>query len=740
MKKRVCAILCACCLALTACGGETTDTTKQETETSDAGPETGVNLIPNGDFSESSTKWGLYQESGGSATNEISNGQMVVDIASAGKKGHSVQLNCSGFEMLQGAKYTFSFDVSCDVERIIEWRIQLDGGDYHAYIMQNDIKVGPETTTITCDFDMTEASDPSPKLCFNLGDQDEAQGLGKHKVTFDNVSLMINDASSAQNVDISVDEREINLNQIGYRPEDTKIAVFRDWQKDDSFEVVSKASNEVVYSGKIVEGNTAGSTGEKVGYADFSELKEEGTYFVRSKNCGESYSFEIAKNVYDSIYTDVVKMLYLQRCGMELTTEFAGDFAHPKCHTEMATIYGTNQQIEVSGGWHDAGDYGRYTVPAAKTIADLLNAYERNPGKFTDNIGIPESGNGVADVLDEARYELEWLLKMQASDGGVYHKVTGALFDGFVSPEDCTEPLIVMPTSKTATLDFAATMYMAARVYKSIDGTFASKCLKAAEKAMPYYAKHINDRNYVNPDDISTGEYPDSKSIDEYLWALCEGYKTTLDDKFAKEIKAFDYTEFEKEDGLHGMGWQTMTEYAFYAYLTSAKSVSGMQFDINKSFFMIVDKAKNDALKEAYGSSILGTYPWGSNMTIANNGMLFEMAYSMTGDETYRLASKKQLDYLLGCNTTSYCYVTGWGGLCPEHPHHRPSQALGKTMSGMLVGGPNSNLEDSFAKSVLANQKKAHCYVDNEQSFSCNEITIYWNSPLIYLMSVYTTN
>ena len=137
----------------------------------------------------------------------------------------------------------------------------------------------------------------------------------------------------------------------------------------------------------------------------------------------------------------------MQRCGMELTADIAGDFAHPACHTDIATVYGTDEQIDVTGGWHDAGDYGRYVVPGAKTVADLFLSYEESEAANGDDFGIPESGNGVPDLLDEARYELEFFFKMQADNGGVYHKVTCAVFPETVMPQDETDPLIICPIS-----------------------------------------------------------------------------------------------------------------------------------------------------------------------------------------------------------------------------------------------------------------------------------------------------
>lgn len=125
----------------------------------------------------------------------------------------------------------------------------------------------------------------------------------------------------------------------------------------------------------------------------------------------------------------------------------------------------------------------------------------------------------------------------------------------------------------------------------------------------------------------------------------------------------------------------------------------------------------------------------GSNMVVADNGILLLMASKVLGDDSYVDYAADQLNYILGRNAVSYCYVTGYGSQTPENPHHRPSEALGKAMPGMLVGGADGNLEDPYAKAVLAKIPKERCYVDNAQSYSCNEVTIYWNSPLVYLLA-----
>lgn len=706
-----------------------TEAATEETETDEI--ITGVNIIPGGDFSSENSSWGMYQESGGIGNFSISGGKLKAKVLSTGKVNHGVQVYCGGFELLQGGRYEMSFDISSDVARTIQWRIQFNSGDYHAYIEQSDVEIGEEMTTVCCEFTMEEASDPAPRLCFNIGDQDSAQGLESHSIYLDNVSLVLLDASSAHPVDTSTSQVDINVNQVGYLPGDIKRAVFRQAGKDAEFEIIDAATKKTVYSGKVEGSVTTQSVGETVSYGDFTEFTTPGTYLIKAEESGESYEFTISDTVYDDAFDNALKMFYLQRCGMELEEAYAGDFAHGICHTQMATLYGTDNEIEISGGWHDAGDYGRYTVPAAKAAADLLLTYETYPDKFGDDTGIPESGNQIPDILDELRYELTWLLKMQAEDGGVYHKVTGLNFEGVVMPEACTEKLYVMPESKTATGDFCAVMYMASRVYAQVDSDFSNSCLEAAKRALPYLEERLNERNYTNPTDVQTGEYGDNSSRDEYLWALCEGYKTTQDVTLAQKIADFDYDRIAGE----GLGWATVTEYAYYAYLTAPSPIADCGYNMKAKFLSCADEAKETALSDCYGSSIREDYPWGSNMTIANNGMLMLMAREITGDESYLAAAKMQLDYLLGVNTNSYCFLTGYGGLSPQNPHHRPSQYLGKTMPGMLVGGPDSALEDPFAVVVLSGQPKAHCYVDNEQSYSCNEITIYWNSPLIYLMA-----
>jgi len=131
---------------------------------------------------------------------------------------------------------------------------------------------------------------------------------------------------------------------------------------------------------------------------------------------------------YEELSDAMLRLLSLQRCGQDLDESWAGSFAHKECHTDQANLTGYNTLYDVSGGWHDAGDYGKYMKTGTKAVNDLLFAYMRNPGLYDDDNQGPDSHNGIPDILDEAKYELEWMLKMQEDNGGVHVKVVSWRF------------------------------------------------------------------------------------------------------------------------------------------------------------------------------------------------------------------------------------------------------------------------------------------------------------------------
>ena len=699
------------------------------------GLENGTKIIDD-DFEENVGEWGTYSN-GGSFKIDAVDGELVVDIAKPGNLDYSVQVYRDGFSLNKGCVYDVDFDIRSDIDRVIQWRLQINGEDYHPYYQEDAMPISTEMRHVSATFTMDETSDPAPRFCFNLGQQGDLDSTTAHKVYIDNIVVTIKDASNAMALEPLPVPVAIKTNQLGYEAEGEKLFVVRYNQDVTDFTIKNADTDEVVYTGTLsVDYKNSPSGGGTMRYGDFSDFKDPGTYYISVEGDGDSYPFVIGDDIYKDAYKDVVRLLTLQRCGMELTSDIAGDFAHPECHMGDALIYGTNETIDVTGGWHDAGDYGRYVVPGAKTVKDLFLSYTTSTAATGDDFGIPESGNGVPDILDEARYELEFFFKMQADNGGVYHKVTCAVFPEVVMPQDETDPLIVCPISTTATGDFAAVMAEASVLYKAYDADFAAKCLEAAEKAYDYMDQYaLDEKNgFVNPEDIDTGEYPDAKNKDEFLWAAVELFIVTGDSKYEEKVAELEDLGFN-----FGLGWADVGTYGVYDYLMYAKN-NDTNEELTQALtddMMFYAKKEMKALdSDVYFISLANNFPWGSNMTVANNAMFYQMVYDVTGEEDYLFYAKHGLDYLFGINPVGYCYVTGYGTLSPEHTHHRPSQYVGKSVPGMVVGGANSNPSDPYAKAVLSLRKNGKCYVDNASSYSTNEITIYWNSPVIYLLSL----
>ena len=765
MKKKILSIVLVTAMvaSLTACGSDGSkkeDAASGSAVVSDAlepgdglleeedKPETDENnMITDGVF-DGDTSWAVYSTNGGSGSTSIEGGEMRVSISDTGDVEHGVQIYYDGFGISEGAEYELSFDARSTVDRTISARIQMNGGDYHAYFI-SPVELTSEMKNYSYTFKMEEESDPAPRLCFNMGMQEDGKKYKDHDVYFDNMKLILKDASGAVAQAEDEDVTGIRVNQVGYRPEALKGAVFAGITTGDSYWIADAKSGEKVAELSFgtgedeVENPYADETDRPIRMDD-QGWSQEGTYKIVADDGTESPEFKISKNVYDDIIKKSVKMLYLQRCGTAIDKKYGGKYKHKKCHAEKATLYWDDSvKLDVSGGWHDAGDYGRYVVSGAKAAADLILAYDAYKDKrIIDNVGVPHSGDGVDDLLQEAKYELDWMLKMQSQNGLVYSKVTCANFPDTVMPEKETQPLIISYTSTPATADFVAVMSLAARVFKSTKSSelksAADKYLKAAKKSWKYLAKNPKVKGHTNPEGITTGEYPDTKDRDERLWAAAELYRTTGDKSLIPFID-----DCASELNMTGYGWLDCGGYGCYAALANKKlkkAATSTYQKVYDGFRNIVIEASKTVAESPYGINRTDTYEWGSNMGIANDGMMFLMAKNVLNKDDYsgdlQDDAQSQLDYLLGKNPTGYCFVTGFGTKSPKNPHHRPSQVKKKAIPGMLVGGVNNGLDDPYCQNVLRDTPAAKCYADVDQSYSTNEVAVYWNSPLIYLLTV----
>ena len=433
---------------------------------------------------------------------------------------------------------------------------------------------------------------------------------------------------------------------------------------------------------------------------------------------------------YQALLRPALRFFFLQRCGCALSEADGGAYAHAACHTAIARIIGTGETRDVSGGWHDAGDYGRYVVPCAKAVTDLLLAYRANPALFADGTGVFASGDGMPDILREARYALDWLCKMQRGDGAVYHKVTCADFCDFTPPDAERAPLLVSPISTAATGDFAGALALAYVSFSPFDPAFAQVCLSAAKRAYAFLMSAAPSP-FTNPPGITTGEYDDARDTDERFFAAASLAAATGERAYAEAALLLFANDFPL-----ALGWADMGGYGALLCLCANAPVPSALRDVCRAGLLTkADRLAVNAARDPYGISLCGEYLWGSNMYLTNNAILLCEAFRLTADKRYIASARRHLDYLLGNNPLSMCYITGHCDRSPRHPHHRPSVAAKAAMPGMLVGGPDAGLHDPCARARCIGRPGAECYVDETESYSTNEVAVYWNSALIGLVA-----
>lgn len=530
--------------------------------------------------------------------------------------------------------------------------------------------------------------------------------------------------------------KTIFVNQCGYLPKMAKRVTIRSGRPME-FDVIT-TDGRIAYHGTAAVMVDNISAGETNYVGDFSALTTPGRYRIVAENHSESDVFEIAGNIYEDVFQKSFAFFYLQRCGCDLPESAAGMYAHRACHTKIATVYGTDEKLDVSGGWHDAGDYGRYIVPGVMAVAQLLYAYEENPDLCSKYIApyettVRQETTQLPACLEEIKYELDWMLKLQRKDGSLYHKSSCYRFCGTIMPDAEQDDIVVSPVSATATADFAAVSAMAVRFYRKYDPDYADKLENASRKAYDALRVMEPSLGYKNPPEITTGGYGDPHDTDERYWAAAELYKA-----FGDALYREDFEQLAGEQIFHGYGWGNMGSYGNRAYLTSGYPTNqDLKNKITEEMIKLAEEKQQIAAADGYGTSLMPThYYWGSNMVVSNNGLHLYDAYRITGRREFLDAAEDQIHYLLGRNPMGLCYLTGCGTDAIKYPHHRPSGYLGKAMPGMLSGGPCGRRADQTAKGVLPEDfPPAKALVDMYGSYSTNEVAIYWNSAFVQLVA-----
>ena len=545
---------------------------------------------------------------------------------------------------------------------------------------------------------------------------------------------------------------QIRLNQIGFYTQGPKMAVVVTGTAT-GFNLLDATTSQNVFSGTLGASATWAPSQETVRLADFGTFRTPGNYILDVPGIGRSAPFRIAVSPMGDLMRGSIKAYYFNRASTVLTAPYAGIWTRALGHPDdavqihasaVSTGRPTGTLISSPRGWYDAGDYNKYVVNSGISTYWILSAYEDYSALWNGNtLNIPESGNAVPDILDEALWNLRWMLSTQdPGDGGVYHKITEATFSGFVMPAAATATRYAVQKSVTAALDLAAVAAHASVLFRAFSTQlpgFADSCLQVAERAWTWARANPNatyNQTTLNQQfdpDILTGEYGDGNSSDEVFWAAVELFLATgnaayytatgLPGNLGANVSAPSWPNVKT------LGVLSLSR----AGIRPLPNLS--QTTVRNLFINEGTRLRGIVQGSAYRVSMQnGNFNWGSNSEGATHGAMLLQAFHWSNDSTYLAAAVQTLDYLMGRNATGYSFVTGFGSKPILFPHHRQSASDGiaAPVPGWLSGGPNPGRQDGCA---YPSTLPALAFLDSQPCYACNEITINWNAPMVYLLS-----
>ncbi|MFC3501764.1 glycoside hydrolase family 9 protein [Micromonospora krabiensis] len=710
--------------------------------------------IENGDFGSGVAPWFSY----GTGTLGVTDGRLCTTVPGGLANPWDAGIGQDGVPLVAGAEYTLGFDVAATPGTPVTAVLQLGGPPYTGYasvtVTATDAAQRVERTFTAPD------GNPSAQLIFQVGGSTAEQ-----TVCLDNVSLRGGEPPEPYVPDTGP---RVRVNQVGYLPGGPKNATVVTAATDPLTWQLRSAAGAVLASGSTTPRGVDPASGQNVQTLDFSAHRTPGSGLTLVVDGETSHPFDISGTLYDRLRADSLQFFYAQRSGIAIDGALLGpEYARPAGHLGVAPNQGDTDvpcqagvcdyRLDVRGGWYDAGDHGKYVVNGGIATYQLLSTFERTKTAASANGGaalgdgtlrVPERGNGVPDVLDEARWELEFLLRMQVPAGQplagmAHHKVHDRNWTGLpLAPQDDPQPRELHPPSTAATLNLAATAAQCARLYAPYDAAFATRCRTAATTA--YAAAKANPTRYASPtDSTGGGAYDDTDVTDEFYWAAVELWLTTGTPAYLADLTASRHHTGEVFDP-RGFGWQGVAALGRLDLATVPNALPAAELArIRGSVTAAADGYLAELGRQAYGLPMpgdAGSYFWGGNSNIVNNAVVLATAFDLTRDARYRDGAVQAMDYLFGRNALNISYVTGWGEHAAENQHsrifgHQLDPSLPRPPAGSLAGGANAALQDPFAAQLLAGCAPMFCYVDDIASYATNEVAINWNSALAWIAS-----
>lgn len=566
----------------------------------------------------------------------------------------------------------------------------------------------------------------------------------------------------------------IRFNQVGFEPAGAKRFIIESagpvrWALDDP-------------AGKTVAKGTAPShadpeSGERVATVTIDQSLAPGHYRLIA-NRVVSRPITITPRPFAQLFRDAMGFFYQQRADTPILARHVQrpDLARPAGHPhEIASCFtgtdtlgvvwpGCDVRVGVPGGWYDAGDRGKYVVNAGISVWTLLNAYERaqDAAVMRDGaLALPEAGNGVPDLLDEARWEIEWMLRMQIADGTrvavlgsdgkttrlidggglAWHKVADTHWAGLpLRVEDDHATRALYPPSTAATLNLAAVTAQAARVWRAIDPAFAKRCLDASRTA--YAAAKGHPDLFADTRFTGSGGYEDQRIVDERFWAAAELAVTTGERDYIADLSSP-----QAIGAIGAIGWAETATLGSLSMLTVPNALpASLIATQRRAVIAAADRFLADDARQAYRiPTASGPTIWGSNADLLNRAIVLGTAHDLTHAARYRAAVVDAADYVLGRNPLDRSYVTGYGARPTRNPHHRfwahgIDPAFPAPPPGVLSGGPNSAaMTDSVAVAMKGRCRPLTCWSDDARAYTQNEVAINWNAPFVWVAAFLDT-
>lgn len=570
----------------------------------------------------------------------------------------------------------------------------------------------------------------------------------------------------------------VRVNQVGLIPDGTKTAIVPSASAQPLEWRLLGSDGQAVASGRTQVFGPDPFSSEQVHRIDFSGVQTAGQYRLLA-GAAESRPIRISDRTYERLPYDALAFFYHQRSGVPIEARFVGErWARAAGHASerVTCMSGRDQRgnswpgcgytLDTTGGWYDAGDQGKYVVNGGIALWTLLNLYERellNGSKlFADGTArIPEAGNGVSDLLDEARWEMEFLLKMQVpqgtrlrlpvaakrnapglafteidASGMAHHKVADERWTKLPTPPDKDqERRVLFPPTTAATLNLAATAAQCARVWRDIDAAFAQRCLTAAKRA--WDAALRNPEVYAIAEFNGSGGYGDGDLSDELYWAAAELLTTTRDPQYRRVVEASAY--FRSAIG-EAPDWASVAPLGMITLALHPQAIAKADAArLRLSIGAAADRFLADRERTGYAVPMATGWTWGSNSKLLNRAILMALAYDWSADPRYRGGVIDAMDFILGRNPLDRSFVSGYGARPMENPHHRFwARSLDPNLPppppGVLSGGPNNEaMDDEVAAAMKGRCAPQTCWADDIRAYSLNEVAINWNAPLVWV-------